>query len=62
MGSQGMTIRPYRPSELARLYRVDKKTFLKWIQPFLEEIGKRHGQFYTNAQVRIIFLKLDPPE
>jgi hypothetical protein len=54
-------IRRYRLGELAILYSVDKKTFRKWLKPFLNRIGPRQGQFYNLAQVRIIFESLEPP-
>jgi len=35
---------------------------LEWLRPFKEEIGPRAGNFYTIAQVKIIFKKLDLPD
>jgi hypothetical protein len=54
-------IRPYSAKDLAGFYGVCDKTFKKWISPFLGEIGIKNGRFYTVAQVKIIFDKLDLP-
>lgn len=54
-------LRPYRLRELAQLYKVDRRTFQKWLIPLEKKIKKREGQFYTTAQVRLIFKHLDLP-
>lgn len=54
-------LKPYTAAELCDLYNISKKTFLKWIKPFLKVIGERQGYFYTVAQVETIFKKLGPP-
>ncbi len=54
-------IRHYSARELAFLYLVCKPTFQRWLKPYCEEIGKRNGNYYTSAQVEIIFQKLGVP-
>lgn len=54
-------IKPYTTRELAILYGVNYKTFLNWIKPFKDEIGKKNGRFLTIPQVKVIFEKLDYP-
>lgn len=52
---------PYSLVELATIYDVCDRTFKKWIKPFENEIGQRHGRFFTISQVRIIIEKLGLP-
>lgn len=55
-------LRPYTPKELCKLYRVSRKTFLKWIKPIQPKLGERIGHFYSIPQVRIIFGHLELPD
>jgi hypothetical protein len=43
------------------MYQVSKKTFNKWLQPFAEEIGERHGHYFTVNQVQTIIEKIGFP-
>ncbi len=61
-GCKMLPLRHYSVKELSALYQVNRDTFLEWLRPFKEEIGKRHGNYYTIAQVKIIFSKLDLPD
>ncbi len=61
-GYKMLPLKHYSVKELCALYQVNRDTFREWLKPFKEEIGKRHGNFYTIAQVRIIFSKLDLPD
>lgn len=54
-------IKPYSPSELARIYGVSLKTFNRWIPPHRQHIGVRNGRYYTTRQVQEIFKSLGPP-
>ncbi|MBC7937968.1 MAG: hypothetical protein H7Y86_21685 [Rhizobacter sp.] len=45
----------YGTKELADIFRVSPKVFLKWIKPFKRRIGKRRGRYYTVRQVMIIY-------
>jgi len=54
-------IHPYTHKELAGLYNVSRRTFLKWLKPFASDLGPRIGNFYTTRQVEIIFDKLGLP-
>jgi hypothetical protein len=56
-----VAIRPYKLKELAAMYGVDRKTFRKWLTPFLEKIGNREGHFYTISQVKIILEAIGYP-
>ncbi|HUC83479.1 MAG TPA: hypothetical protein VMR70_21380 [Flavisolibacter sp.] len=51
----------YSTKELARFYGVCDKTLLKWMKPFVSDIGPKQGRFYTVAQVKTIFEKLGMP-
>lgn len=57
-----LPLKHYSVGELAKLYQVSRDTFLEWLKPFKEEIGKREGRYYTITQVKIIFGKLDLPD
>jgi transposase len=59
--SKKIPLKHYTLRELAKFYGVCEKTFKKWITPFLSEIGEKNGKFYSIAQVRIIFQKLELP-
>ena len=54
-------VKPYSPLQLAVLYGINKKTFIKWIKPFQGELGERSGHYFNVRQVKIIFEKLDVP-
>ena len=54
-------IKHYSAKQLAFLYLVCKPTFQRWVEPYQEQIGKRNGNYYTSAQVEIIFQKLGVP-
>ena len=60
-GKELIPLRRYSIKELSALYHVHKSTFLGWLKPFQKDIGQRDGHFYTIAQVKIIFQKLDTP-
>lgn len=49
-------------TELAAIYQVDRRTFRKWLRPFLSEIGERVGRYYTVRQVQLIMQMLGTPE
>ena len=48
-------------SELALEYGVCVRTLNRWLKPFADEIGEKNGNYYTTAQVRIIFEKIGEP-
>ncbi len=54
-------LRPYTTRELFKLYGVSDKTFRKWLAPFKDEIGEKHGIFFTIKQVKTIFQRLGTP-
>lgn len=53
---------PYTTDELAMLYGITSKTFLKWLEPFKNEIGQKIGWYFNIRQVNIVFEKLGRPE
>ncbi len=55
-------LQPYTTDELAFLYGITAKTFLRWLVPFGEVIGKKIGWYFNIRQVEIIFEKLGRPE
>lgn len=55
-------LRPYKLYELAQMYKVDRRTFQRWLYPFRELIGARVGDYYTSHQVELIFANIGPPE
>lgn len=48
-------IRAMSKSELANAYQVSLKTFAKWLEPFIEQIGQYRGRAFTPKQVGIIY-------
>jgi hypothetical protein len=55
-------LRAYTALELSKVYKVCKKTFMRWLKPFEEAIGVRLGRYYNINQVKIILEKLGTPE
>ena len=56
-----LRLKPYSKKELAKLYGVSDRTFVKWLTPHIDSIGTRQGWYYTIAQVEMIFAKLGKP-
>lgn len=54
-------IQAYSKKELCILYRVSHKVLTSWLGSLETELGKRHGRYYTTAQVSIIFKLLGEP-
>jgi hypothetical protein len=54
-------MRAYTAMELSRFYKVCKKTFMRWLRPFEEQIGERQGRYYNINQVKTIIEKLGMP-
>jgi hypothetical protein len=55
-------LRPYTPKELRTFYGISYPTFMKWIKPFEEELGKVYGRCYNVRQVKLLIEKLGIPE
>jgi hypothetical protein len=51
---EDIEIKPYTLHELAIFYGISRPTMRKWLKPFENEIGKRHGYKYTTQQVETI--------
>lgn len=54
-------IRPYKFSELAKLYNVDTRTFKKWLAKIWHRLGEILGQFLSIEQVEIVVSHLKVP-
>jgi hypothetical protein len=61
-GGRPCPVKPYTTKELAGLYEISPRVFLKWIKPFKNRIGKRNGWFYNLLQVERIFAALGTPK
>ena len=57
-----MNVRPYSYKELITLYGVSQRTFKTWLNPFMHEIGEKHGRYFTVKQIEVIFKKLGFPK
>ncbi len=55
-------LRPYSKKELADLYGRSVTSLTTMLKPYVEDIGKKIGRYYTTAQVEMIFKKLHPPD
>lgn len=53
--------KPLTTGQLAELYQVNERTFKNWLEPYIQEVGEKRGNFYTITQVEIIFAKLGIP-
>lgn len=58
---QVIEIKRYKLIELAAIYKVNRKTFRGWVNKFKAELGVREGHYYSIAQVKLIFQKLELP-
>jgi len=56
-----LDVKAYSKQELADLYKVGVRSMTTWLEPFKNDIGERHGRYYSPKQVRIIFEKLGLP-
>jgi transposase-like protein len=59
--NQFLEIKPYSITDFSALYGVSARTMLRWIKPFIEEVGPRNGRFYSVTQVKVIIEKLGVP-
>lgn len=55
-------LKSYTLTALAKIYGVSRQTFTTWLKPFRKDIGERKGNYFTVAQVEIIFQKLSLPD
>lgn len=56
-----LTAKPRTLNDLARFYKVDKRTVKKWLKPFSNEIGAKAGNYYTIKQLTVIIDKIGTP-
>ena len=59
--SSKFPLKPYSVTELSAIYQIHRTTMLRWLEPFENEIGEKHGRFYNVKQVQTIFEKLGVP-
>ncbi len=56
----------YGKTEMAEMYGVSRKTFIKWIEPYLDELQDAYydsfQKGFTPRQAEIIFEKLGNPD
>lgn len=60
MTTREIKIQAKTKTEMAQDYSVTLRTYGRWVQPFLEEIGEYRG-IYTPKQVGVIYDKLGLP-
>jgi hypothetical protein len=53
-----MVLKPYTPSQLARLYGISVSTLNRRLRPYRDELGPKQGQFYTTQQLEFITGKM----
>jgi hypothetical protein len=53
--------RAYCKKDLVNLYGISYKTLASWLSPMASEIGPLRGQYFTAAQMEIIFETLGWP-
>ena len=44
-------VKPYRLSDLAIIFDVNRKTMRKWLDKYPEQFGKREGKYFYIRQV-----------
>ena len=54
-------IKPYNLHELCQLYGTSYKTFKRWIDPLLPQLGSKNGRYFSILQVEKIFIFLGVP-
>jgi hypothetical protein len=56
-------IQPYTTHELATMYGVHPRTFLRWFDDhFKKKLGEKKGWFYNVRQVELIFEEHGRPQ
>lgn len=61
MSEKTFKIEAYNSQQLANMYGVSYRVFLRWIKPFRQELGEQIAKTWTPKQVKIIVDKLDVP-
>jgi len=54
-------LKPYKHSDICKLFHYPKSSFNKLIKPYRERLGKRKGYTWSVEQVAILFEILDRP-
>jgi hypothetical protein len=45
-----LIVKPYRLSDLAEIFDVNRKTMRRWIDKYPEELGKSEGKYYFSVR------------
>lgn len=56
-----LEVKPYSLTEIANIYGVSNHVMKTWLKQFQLQLGEKKGRYYTVAQVKLIFSKLDLP-
>ena len=54
-------VKPYRLSDLAEIFDVNRKTMRKWLDKYPDELGKREGKYFSVRQVQFCLEKFGLP-
>lgn len=54
-------LKPMTLMEIAGIYGVSRKTLMKWKSEFEDELGTKHGRYYTIRQVKVFFDNIGIP-
>lgn len=56
-----LIVKPYRLSDLATIFDVNRKTMRKWLDKYPDELGKREGKYFSVRQVQFCLEKFGLP-
>jgi transposase-like protein len=54
-------VKPYRLSDLATIFDVNRKTMRKWLDRYPDELGNREGKYFSVRQVQFCLEKFGLP-
>ena len=54
-------VKPYRLSDLAAIFDVNRKTMRKWLDKYPDELSKREGKYFSIRQVEFCLEKFGLP-
>ncbi len=61
VAARTIALKPYTITELAKVYGVSTRTFKKWVDKKVPEVGPRMGRYYIIPQVKMIFENMKIP-
>lgn len=56
-----LIVKPYRLSDLAAIFDVNRKTMRKWLDKYPDEMSKREGKYFSIQQVNFCLEKFGLP-